>query len=381
MKKLDLAFGGSYSYYTCPHWGTLHWVDGLEKSDYADVRWYDNQADKHDTNIFAKADWQVAKGLHLFADLQYRYVRYTSSGVNDNYDWTIDAMQPINIDQTYHFFNPHAGINYRLGDRHDFFASFAIANKEPTRGDFTDRYLYADDHSKPHSERMYDYEIGYRYAAPRLTLGVNLYYMVYKNQLVKTGQINNSYDALNINVPDSYRRGIELSAAWQAAKWLTLGANATFSRNRIKNYVDKVVDYSLSGDVAGEYGYLVTEMGETCISYSPGVMGSLFMDFHIAGFDAVWQTQYVGEQYFTNFKNPDMKLDAYCVTNLNLGYTLQTKAIRSIRFGVQIYNLFNSKYCSNGYGWSEAYEGERTDHAFYFPQAPFHALANVTVNF
>ena len=37
--------------------------------------------------------------------------------------------------------------------------------------------------------------------------------MDYKDQLVKTGQINDNYDALNINVPKSYRRGIELSVA------------------------------------------------------------------------------------------------------------------------------------------------------------------------
>ena len=28
-RKLDLAFGGSWSYYTCPHWGTLDWVSGM----------------------------------------------------------------------------------------------------------------------------------------------------------------------------------------------------------------------------------------------------------------------------------------------------------------------------------------------------------------
>ena len=32
VRKLDLAFGGSYSYYSCPHWGVLDWVDGLEGS-------------------------------------------------------------------------------------------------------------------------------------------------------------------------------------------------------------------------------------------------------------------------------------------------------------------------------------------------------------
>ena len=379
--RFDLAFGGSWSYYTCPHWGELSWVGGMAREQYKDERWYDNDVNKHDANLFAKANWEVARGLNIFADLQYRYVRYKAWGTNDNFDWSTLQLQPVSVDETYNFFNPHAGLNYSIDERNSLYASFAIAQKEPTRSDFTDRYLYADDDSTPRAEKMYDYEAGYRYASPRLTLGVNLYYMKYKDQLVKTGQINDSYDALNINVPDSYRRGIELSAAWQAAKWFTLGGNLTLSQNRIKNYLDKVVDYALEGDVAGEYGYLETAMGTTCISYSPGTMGSLFLDFRHKGFEALLHTQYVGKQYFTNFSNPDMKLDAYCVTNLNLGYTLRSAGTRSVRFGVEIFNLFNAKYCSNGYGWSEAYQGERTDHAYYFPQAPLHALANVTVKF
>ncbi|MCH5329480.1 MAG: TonB-dependent receptor [Alistipes sp.] len=374
IKNLDVAFGGSWSYYTCPHWGTLDWVDGMDEADYKDVRWYDNSADKQDANLFAKANWQVVKGLRLFADLQYRYVHYKASGTNDNY--ADDGMQPIDINEQYNFFNPHLGIDYRLGDRHNFFASFAIAQKEPTRSDFTDRYMFSPDDSNPRPERMFDYEIGYRYTAPRLMLGVNLYYMAYKDQLIPTGMVNDGDDALNINVPKSYRRGIELSVAWQATKWFTLGGNATFSQNRIKDYVD-LLAYSPT------YG---ENLGTKTIAYSPSVMSRVFFDFHIKGFDAVLSTQYVSKQYFTNNENDALSLDRYCVTDLNLGYTLHTKAIRSVRFGVQIYNLFNTLYSSNGYGYSymDTWSGDtpsRIDMAYYFPQAPLHALANVTVKF
>ena len=205
--------------------------------------------------------------------------------------------------------------------------------------------------------------------------------MYYKDQLVKTGQINDNYDALNINVPDSYRRGVELSLAWKAASWLTASANATFSENKIKNYIDKVVDYALEGNVAGAYDYLVTEMGDTQISYSPNVMASWSLDFHHKGFAAVLTGRYVGEQYFTNFENDNMKLDSYCVSDLDLSYTFSTRRAKSVRIGATIYNLFNTLYESNGYGWSEAYEGERSDYAYYFPQAPLHVLANVTIKF
>ncbi len=379
-KKLDLNFGGSYSYYTCPHYGTLSWVDGLQTSQFAH-RWYDNDVDKHDANLFVRANWQVAEGLRLFADLQYRYVNYQAWGVNDNYISAEVGMQPIAVDKQYHFVNPHLGVSYTLNKRHNFYFSYAIAQKEPTRGDFTDRYMFAEAGSYPKSELLHDFELGYTYTVPDFSLGINLYYMKYKDQLVPTGRINDGYDSINDNVEDSYRRGVELSATWKVAKWFTASAQATFSQNCIENYVHRVVDYALEGDVAGYYGYHTVKMGTTRLAYSPKTTAALLLDFHHKGFEAVLHTQYVGRQYFTNYVNPAMMLDDYCVTNLNLGYTLQTKAARSVRFGVAIYNLFNADYCSNGYGWSEAYEGAQTDHAYYFPQAPIHLLANVTVKF
>lgn len=378
--RLDLTFGGSWSYYTCPHWGELDWVDGVEPAALGG-HWYDNDVDKQDANLFARASWQAAKGLRLFADLQYRYVSYKAWGVNDNYVSQEVGMQPIDVDKQYHFFNPHVGLNYTLGKRNTFYFSFAIAQKEPTRSDFTDRYMFAEAGSYPTAEKLYDYELGYTYTAPRLSLGVNLYYMKYKNQLVPTGRINDGYDALNDNVPDSYRRGIELSASWRVTKWFTANANATFSQNRIENYMHRVVDYGLSGNVAGEYGYHTVAMGTTRLAYSPTTIAALLLDFHRGGFEALLHTQYVSKQYFTNYANRNMQLDAYCVTNLNLGYTLRTRAARSIRFGLQVNNLFDTEYESNGYGWSEAYEGEQTDHAYYFPQAPLNVLANVIVRF
>lgn len=105
------------------------------------------------------------------------------------------------------------------------------------------------------------------------------------------------------------------------------------------------------------------------------------IDFHVKGFSALLHTQYVGKQYFTNGRNDALSLDDYCVTNLNLGYELAASKIGSVRFGVQINNLFNTEYCNNGYGYSSIVGGVREDSAFYFPQAMFNVLANVTVRF
>jgi iron complex outermembrane receptor protein len=122
-------------------------------------------------------------------------------------------------------------------------------------------------------------------------------------------------------------------------------------------------------------------LGTKTISYSPSAMSSIIADFHIGGFGAVWHTQYIGKQYFTNNEIEALSLDAYCVTNLDLSYTLTSKCERVVRFGLSINNLFSTLYESNGYGYSYMWDGERYDEAFYFPQAPINVLANITVNF
>ena len=371
-KSVDLVFGGSWSIYACPHWGELAWVDeATDASLYNDKRWYDNDVRKHDANLFAKINWNIAKGLYLYGDVQYRYVHYKSWGVNDNYNWTTGAMQPVDVNEKYHFFNPHVGLNYEFAKHHAAYFSFAVAHKEPTRSDFTDRYLFSGLEGNPKAERLLDYELGYRFKHPVVDAGINLYYMSYRNQLVHTGLTNEGGDNLNINVPDSYRRGIELTLAVRPAKWFTFGANATFSQNRIKNYTENIGDKQF-------------DMGTRTIAYSPNVIAGTVFDFHVKGFAAVLQTQYVGKQYLTNGNYNDLTLDRYCVTNLDLSYTLQTHRIRSVRFGVALYNLFNTEYCSNGYGGSWL-NGEtlatRGSWACYFPQAPLNVLANVTLNF
>ncbi|MCK7539186.1 MAG: hypothetical protein MZV63_53815 [Marinilabiliales bacterium] len=49
-----------------------------------------------------------------------------------------------------------------------------------------------------------------------VALGVNLYYMHYRDQLVPTGRISNTGYPIMTNVPESYRTGVELVRKLQA---------------------------------------------------------------------------------------------------------------------------------------------------------------------
>ena len=117
------------------------------------------------------------------------------------------------------------------------------------------------------------------------------------------------------------------------------------------------------------------------ISYSPSVVGSFIADVHHKGWSLMWHTQYVGKQYFTNNEVEALSLDSYCVTNLDLSYSMKLRDGGAIRMGLAVNNLFSTLYESNGYGYSYMWDGVRYDDAFYFPQAPINVLANITVSF
>ncbi|MBK9743515.1 MAG: TonB-dependent receptor [Saprospiraceae bacterium] len=87
--------------------------------------------------------------------------------------------------------------------------------------------------------------MGYKYANKRLQLESNLYYMLYKNQLVLTGELNDVGASVRVNVPESYRAGIEQSIAFQMTKKWSLNANATWSLNKIKAFDEVIADYTI----------------------------------------------------------------------------------------------------------------------------------------
>ena len=364
-KSITLSMGLSASLYDGVHYGEISAL--REAPDFPTTEYYRNYTSKWDASCFAKVDWLITKGLNLYADVQYRHITHLISGVNDNFDDVAGAMQRLDIARRYNFVNPKLGLHYSFARNHSLYASAAVGQKEPTRNNFTD--IRKGEY--PRAEKMLDIEAGYTFRNNIVDFSLNLYYMMYRDQLVQTGELSDTGELLSRNVPDSYRRGVELSLAVDATKWLTLGGNATLSQNHIKNYIDYIDGVAF-------------ERGRTTIAYSHAITAGVFVDAHIKGFAARLSTRYVSKQYLTNGEYEDLTLPRYCVSDLDLSYTLQTKRVKKVRFGVKIGNLFNAKYCASGYGgsWLEgATLADRKSWACYFPQATTSVLGNVTINF
>lgn len=372
--RVDATFGTAANWFQGKHYGQVKWVRNYVGPIDPLQEYYRNSGHKFDFNVFGRADVTLWRGLAAYADLQYRHIHYTISGMSDNFDWNTSSMAMLDIHRDYNFFNPKVGLTW-LGDGHRAFASWSVAHKEPVRDNFTD----ADPNHYPVAERLFDYELGYSYDCRLFSVAANLYYMDYKDQLVVTGQLSDTGNPLNVNVPDSYRMGIELQGALRPVSWFDWQINATFSRNRIKNFVEFIYEDEWANPIS-------FDRGDTPIAFSPSVVAGNSFNFHWRGFDASLQTKYVSDQYMNNARSEEARLDAYCVTDLHLGYSFRNiKGIKDLHLGFAIYNLFDKKYCSNGYSGAGYYmDGDKPviyRYAGYAAQATTNVMGTVALKF
>ena len=373
--RVDAVLGGALNYYSGWHFGNVLWVRNYVGDILPNQEYYRNKGEKTDGNIYARANIDIVKGLTAYADMQYRHITYRINGESDTYDYNIGAMQQLTIDEKYDFFNPKVGLNWAINAKNRLFASFSVAQKEPTRDNFTD----CDPLSLPKPEKMYDYELGYNFGNSMINLGANLYFMDYTNQLVITGELSDTGNPMSVNVPDSYRAGVELAFALRPCKWFDWSINATLSRNRIKDFTEMIYEDEWTNPIAIKHG-------ETPIAFSPNVILNNAFNFSWKGFDAALQSQYVSKQYMTNAMCEEQVLDSYFVSNLHLGYSFNMRNVKGVRIGFDIYNLFNEEYESNGYAGSGYYVDDDGvaqiyRYAGYAAQAPINVMGSIALNF
>lgn len=370
---IDAVFGGAFNYYDGDHFGLITWVKNYIGNLAPNQEYYRNNGKKSDGNIFARANVDIVDGLSAFADLQYRHIDYKINGKNDNY--TSSALNNLDIHDKFDFFNPKAGLNWKINSFNRAYASFSVAQKEPTRSNYTD----GKDSQLPKAEKLYDYELGYNFNKGMFAAGFNLYYMDYTDQLVPTGEFSDTGKNLMVNVPDSYRLGAELMLGITPCNWFNWSFNGTISRNRIKNYTE--ILYRNEEDSPIELNYQSTP-----IAFSPSLMFNNNFTFTWRGFTGSLQTQYVSKQYMSNVESEDQVLDAYCVSNLHLAYKFKVSFAKSLQVGLSIYNLFNAEYENNGYagaGYSVDKDGKNVVYRYagYAAQAPTNVMGSVAIMF
>ncbi len=405
----DLTVGGAYNIYEGKHFGEIIWAQYAANTSIYD-RYYDNDATKTDFNIFAKTNYQINRQLNAFADLQLRLVNYDFLGIDQDNDGNI---VPLEQDDQLTFFNPKLGLTYTINNRSRLYTSWAVAHREPNRSDYTE----AVEEQRPKPERLNDFELGYRIAFPKFNINANVYYMLYKDQLALNGGVNDVGEYTRINIPESFRRGIELSGTYNITDFLNWQANITLSENKVVAFTEEIDAYNAEDDYA--LTKIRLEYENTDLAFSPPIIAGsqlsatifdskILLDTAKAHkLEVALLTKYVAKQYIDNTSNQngsladvldataddftyevndgvaikDRFLDPYVVADLRISYSLKNLIGKEIALNLLLRNLLNQQYITNAYTYRYVvdhvlYEGEG-----YFPQAGTNYLLGMTIKF
>ncbi len=330
--KWDLILGGSWNKYEGKHFGKVIWARFASTGELGD-HYYDDFGVKTDGTVFAKANYQLTQKISFYADFQYRQVIYKADGVEAKI-----------VNDSFGFFNPKAGLNYNLNTKNSLYFSYAKANREPNRTDY--------ENGNPKSERLDDFELGWRHKSTKFQWTTNLYYMLYKNQLILTGELDEVGNPIRANTDKSYRFGAEIEALYLLTKHLSLQLSITTSSNVINN--------------GGK---------QQQISYSPAIIGASILSYEpFQNLKLIWLQKHVGQQYLDNSESTVSRLPSYTVNDLNIAYEFKPKAIfKSIAFTGLLNNFMDKNYVSNGYMYGAD--------PYYFPQAGINFLLGITLQF
>ena len=383
----DVVGGVSVQQFAGNHFGYLTYTSapGLaailgmqEFSKKTPYKYYDSDAAKTDASGFLKASYRFNAEWSVFGDVQFRHVSYWTDGYNDKYyvdENGVPQKHFLDVDVKYNFLNPKAGVNFQHGS-HRAYASFAMSHREPERNNFTDNGKYPF----PRAERLLDWEGGYEWSEPGLQVGVNLYYMRYRDQLVQTGELSDIGEALTTNIPDSYRLGWESYASWDATPWLNLSGNSALSLNRLLDFDEYVEDW--------DSGMRKIHYDHAPLAYSPAVILNRFITVHSGGFSAVWHTGFISRMFLDNTGNKDRSLPGYSLSDLSLGYSLRPrKVLKEVKFGLDFNNVFSARVAQSGWVYSAICEsyGHPDDKRYYqigfIPVAPLTVLGHITLRF
>ena len=371
--------GGVYlSTFDGGHFGNVIWNKVL--GEQSGRQWYLNEGIKKEADIWARAEYSPIPALNAYIDLQYRGILHSMTGIDDEFsDMTWNG--------NWSFFNPRCGVTFAPAPGQKAYAFVALGHREPGRSDIkeiieTNNAAGTSLTIKP--EKMVDTELGYEYSGRFFRASANLYLMEYKDMLLETGKLTDSGYAIKENVPRSWRRGIELAAAWKPFSRIKLEGNATFSVNKIKDYTayyseyDNIDDWNFVGQYSEHYDL-------TNMLMSPSVVAAAKATWHtFLGLDLAADLKYVGKQYWDNTNSADRCLPAYTVANASISDTFDIAGRMSLTIGLYAGNLFNREYEADAWVYRAHFKGGSSEwyqEEGLFPQAPRNWMFRIALSF
>ncbi|MDA9882939.1 TonB-dependent receptor [Flavobacteriaceae bacterium] len=368
-KKTDnynAIIGGSFNIYDGQHYGEYMWSSESKISSNFKERFYNDIGDKREFNVYTKLDYYLSEKISIYGDLQFRNINYNASITPYSVISGYVEQGYEEIDKNFNFFNPKIGVFYNQNNSNKYYLSYARAQREPTRADYAS--------GSPNPEKLDDFELGWRGQINNLSLNLNVFYMLYDNQLVLTGERDiNGYE-IRSNIGKSYRLGLEVDSKLFINSNINIESNISFSENKNNNLF-----YRFDGELQN--------FGDTDLAYSPNLIVNNIINF--SPNDKVYFSlisKYVSEQFFAQTNSPISKLDSYFINDLNFTHELSLpNYANELKLKVLVNNIFDVKYTSYGGYYTydlpvdqkqKTYEG-----TYYYPQSGINILVGLDIKF
>ena len=357
--KSEINIGGALNEYDADHFGEI-----IQPRLTVSEPYYFSKSFKKDANIFIKYNLNITESAELFTDMQLRGYSHKMKG-NDN-DKSIIDVNKNNV-----FFNPKIGLTKSLNDKVILYGSIAVANREPIRSDYIDSKI------EPKHESLVNIELGKGINYNIGSFNTNLYLMEYNNQLITTGEVNDVGAYIRENVKKSRRFGVEFTNVFNT-KDFYVNSSLSLSKNLVYNFNETLYDY---GADFSQYNIIENKYDITDLAFSPEVLLNNHFEWKANKFlSFILNSKYVGKQYLDNTSNEKRVLKDFLINDFKIQTNLTNNVFNNLFFKIEINNIFNVKYSSNGYtfGYYGGMDYEVRENYFY-PQATRNIMFSISI--
>lgn len=357
----QLILGGEFRFHRSEHWGNINYAENIPAGVNQDYKYYFYNGAKNIFSGFIHELYNLNDEVNLLGEIQLTYHKYHF--YNERYlgnEFTIDNL----------FVNPRVGFNYKFSKAISSFVSFARVTREPRLKNYYDAaessggeqpqfalntdgsYNFAEPNVQP--ETMNDIEVGLSYQSENLLLNLNFYYMIFENEIVKSGKLDRFGQPVTGNVDQTTHAGTELSIIYKPDRTLEFFGNATLSSNKINNgkyFISNSDWINLNGNKIGGFPEMLANAGIQFHSKSLYIKlnAKYVSSFYSDNFDSniiKYLTQYPGFiDYNDNVNESYFTADFYCSYDFNF-----FGSISGSKIFLQVNNIFNNLYSAYAIG-------------------------------
>jgi iron complex outermembrane recepter protein len=358
-KNGTAILGGSFYYFDSDHYGLL--VRGTNLNGTVDPlhKYYQYYGKKYSSSIYALEYYSLSDKIRLMGNVQLRYLAYDFNqdkiGALAGYKYNVDWL----------FLSPRAGITYLPNENLETYFSFAVSSREPDDKSLYDAedvhsfpqlqiesistsgsetiYTFGQPIAKP--ERLYDFELGSNYKNDKYKIGINLFWMEFRNEIIADGGLDESGRPLLGNAERSVHSGVELSGAVNLLNHLNISANASYNYDRLKKYISYV-------DTTGDGIPDTLDFSGNPTAGFPEYLGNLILDYKWKPLRFTYRLQAVGKQYVDYMGNEEQAIEPYQVSSVSASWNLgKASGFGKFTLSARVDNLFNKKYELSGYAY------------------------------